>query len=97
MGNNYRTSNMIIQNILESLLDDQPGEGVVKSHLIEICGLKTSTAEKYLNKMESAGYIACFEESWGKERMKIRYNITELGKTRYEWFVKINSELLEDE
>jgi predicted transcriptional regulator len=94
MGNNYRTSNMIIQNLLEILLDDREDEGIVKSHLVELCGLKTSTGDKYLNKMESAGYIQSYEEKWGKERIRIRYTITNLGKTRYEWFVKINNELL---
>lgn len=85
---------MIIQNLLEILTYDQSGEGVVKSHLIEVCGLKTSTGEKYLSKMEFAGYLSSFEEKWGKERIRIRYVLTELGKKRYEWFVKINSELL---
>jgi len=94
MGSNYRTSNMIIQNLLEILIDDRSKEGIVKSHLVEICGLKTSTGEKYLSKMESAGYIQLFEEKWGKERIRIRYTITDLGKTRYQWFVKINNELL---
>ncbi len=94
MGNNYRTSNMIIQNMLEILIKDRSEEGIVKSHLIEICGLKTSTGEKYLSKMESAGYIQSYEEKWGKERIRIRYYITEFGKTRYQWFVKINNELL---
>ena len=94
MGSNYRTSNMIIQNLLEILIDDRSKEGIVKSHLVEICGLKTSTGEKYLSKMESAGYIQLFEEKWGKERIRIRYTITDLGKTRYQLFVKINNELL---
>ena len=85
---------MIIQNLLEILIDDRSKEGIVKSHLVEICGLKTSTGEKYLSKMESAGYIQLFEEKWGKERIRIRYTITDLGKTRYQWFVKINNELL---
>jgi predicted transcriptional regulator len=93
MGNNYRTSNLIIQNLLEILMNDQSEEGVVKSHLIEYCGLKTSTGDKYLAKMESAGYIFLVEEKWGKERTRMRYKLTKLGKTRYEWFVKINSEL----
>ena len=94
---NYRTSNMIIQNILEGLLRKKKAnpyeeKGIKKSNLIKYCKLKTSTAEKYLTKMESAGYIKSHEESWG-ERTIIIYNITELGKERYEWFVKINTEL----
>jgi len=96
MGNNYRNSNMIIQNILEALLYDLNEKGMVKSHLIESCGLKTSTAEKYLTKMETAGYIESNEEKWGKERMKIILKLTPLGRQRYEWFVKINSELMEE-
>ena len=89
----YRSSNMIIQNILEAILraDNKEG-GIIKSHLIKLCSLKTSTAEKYLVKMESANYIKSHIEPWG-ERTRIIYNIQSLGRERYEWFIKINSEL----
>lgn len=93
----YRTSNLIIQKILEGILRKQhsnPYEkpGINKSDLIKYCKLKTSTAEKYLAKMEGANYIKSHEESWG-ERTIIIYTITNVGRERYEWFVKINAEL----
>lgn len=93
MVSKYRSANIIIQNILECILDGTRREnGIVKSHIIRECSLKTSTAEKYLNKMEDAGYVESFHEPWG-ERTLIKYRIRDLGKRRYEWFVKINTEL----
>ncbi|MBN1215954.1 MAG: hypothetical protein JXA99_11015 [Candidatus Lokiarchaeota archaeon] len=93
----YRSSNMIIQNILEAILREKKknpvkNKGIKKSHLISFCNLKTYTAEKYLIKMTNAGYIEHNEESWGERIINI-YNITKLGKERYEWFVKINTEI----
>ena len=93
----YRTSNMIIQNILEGILREKKKnpviqKGIKKSHLIAYCRLKTSTAEKYLIKMANAGYIRLYEETWGERIINI-YDITKLGRERYEWFVKINAEV----
>ena len=93
----YRTTNIIIQVILEGILRtdrNKPNQrkGIIKSHLIKYCSLKTATAEKYLSKMENAGYITSHEESWG-ERIIFVYNLTLKGRERYEWFVKINAEL----
>ena len=87
---------MIILNILEALLRKKSNPynttGIVKSNLIKKCNLKTTTADKYLSSMEDAGYITSNEEPWG-ERTVILYKITDLGRERYEWFVKINAEL----
>ena len=93
----YRTSNLIIQNILEGILrkkQSNPYEkaGINKSDLIKYSKLKSSIAEKYLIKMENANYVKSHEEMWG-ERTIIVYTITDLGRERYEWFVKINAEL----
>ncbi len=93
----YRSSNLIIQKILEGILraDQQHTlmkQGIVKSHLIKYCGLKAVVAEKYLTKMEKAGYIQSHEEAWG-DRTIIIYNITPLGRERFSWFIKINSEM----
>lgn len=93
----YRTTNIIIQTILEGILRadrNKPNqkEGIIKSHLIKYSSLKTATAEKYLSKMENAGYITSHEESWG-ERKIIVYKITSIGRERYKWFAKINTEL----
>lgn len=82
-----------MEGILRALKDKRiQRNGIIKSHLIDYCGLKSSTAEKYFNRMEQAGYISSFEEPWG-ERVRIIYNITAKGRERYEWFVKINTEL----
>jgi predicted transcriptional regulator len=94
---NYRTSNIIIQDILEAILREETknlhvNQGIIKSHLIKQVGLKTATAEKYLQKMEGAQYIAAHEEPWG-ERSIIIYETTPKGRERYEWFVKINAEI----
>ncbi len=88
---------MIIQTILEGILRSYKKypileKGIVKSHLIDYCGLKTTTAEKYLKKMENADYIISYEEPWG-DRKRIIYEITTKGRERYQWFVKINTEL----
>ena len=96
----YRSTNLIIQSILEALLKidlKHPylKKGIVKSHLVKACRLKQLTAEKYLDKMEKAEYIISHTEQWG-ERTIIIYEITPKGKDRYEWFVKINAELETD-
>lgn len=64
----------------------------MKTQLIQTCGLKASTAEKYLTKLEEAGYIESYEEEWG-ERTRVRYRILPLGVERYSWFMRINTEL----
>ena len=93
----YRSANAIIQTILEGIIraerdDTLLKKGIVKYHLVRYCGLKTTTAEKYFQKLETAGYIESRREAWG-ERTIIIYTITPLGKERHEWFVKINSEI----
>ncbi|HME52759.1 MAG TPA: hypothetical protein VKM55_11115 [Candidatus Lokiarchaeia archaeon] len=95
----YRSNNVIIQTILECILRAEKygsysRKGIVKSQLIKYCALKATTADKYLKKMESAGYIISHVEPWG-EREIILYESTPKGKERYEWFVKINAELKE--
>ncbi|MDW5563498.1 MAG: hypothetical protein SA339_09755 [Methanomassiliicoccus sp.] len=78
---------------MERIIRNNPEEGgIVKTHLIQTCGLKASTAEKYLAKLEEAGYIESYEEQWG-ERTRIRYKILPLGIERYSWFMRINAEL----
>jgi len=71
---------------------DSEDGGIVKTNLIQECGLKASTAEKYLIKLEAAGYIESYTEEWG-ERTRIRYRILPLGIERYSWFLRINAEL----
>lgn len=88
---------MIIQIILEGILrankrNPDNNRGIVKSQLIKYSALKTATAEKYLSKMENAGYIRSREEWWGERRITV-YEITKKGQDRYQWFVKINAEM----
>ncbi|QEE17953.1 hypothetical protein DSAG12_03791 [Promethearchaeum syntrophicum] len=95
----YRSTNMIIQKILEGILRADINhtlikKGIIKSHLIKYCALKASTAEKYLLKMINAGYIISHDESWGERKISI-VEITNKGKERYKWFVMLNLELEE--
>ena len=90
---------MIIQTILEGILRAdrnnlvaQIENGIVKSHLIKYTGLKAQTAQKYLDQMETAGYISSEKTAWGEREITI-YKTTDLGKQRYEWFSKINTEM----
>lgn len=93
----YRTSSKIIENILEGILREKnknryENKGIKKTHLIKYCRLKSELADNYFTSLENANYIETYEEDWGQR--KITYiDITELGKSRYEWFVKINTEL----
>ena len=48
--------------ILESILRAErnkanPREGIVKSHLIEYCSLKSTTADKYFTKLVSVTHL----------------------------------------
>ena len=93
----YRTSNLIIQDILEAILQVEQEnrhtkKGIIKSHLIKYTALKTATAEKYLQKMEKANYILSQEEFWGERKITV-YHTTSIGRERYKWFVKINAEI----
>ncbi|MHA1339258.1 MAG: hypothetical protein ACTSRZ_07845 [Promethearchaeota archaeon] len=89
----YRSANIIIQEILENIIRASEVEGgIIKSHLINKCKLKVATADKYLQKLESAEYIEKIIDSWG-ERNIIKYKILPKGYERYKWFVKINTEL----
>ena len=95
-GSKYRSSNIIIQTILETILraeaKTQGKRGIVKSHLIRQCGLKTPVAQNYLDKMVQAGYVELDVEEWG-ERTITLFRVTAKGKERHKWFVTINTEL----
>ena len=91
----YRPAIKIVLKILECIARNQDGRAL-KTHLIQCANLKTTTAEKYLDMLKEAGYITEERAAWG-ERTVIRYQLTTLGKDRYDWFRKINSELFEFE
>ncbi len=70
----YRSTNIIIQTILERILradKNKPHErkGVIKSHLIKYCALKTSTAEKYLVKWKKRGILFLMKNLGAKEKL----------------------------
>ncbi len=95
----YRNFANIIENILEGILREKRNNllenkntGILKTHLIKYCKLKAETAEKYITSLEKANYITLHEKEWG-DRTITYIDITILGKKRYDWFVKINTEL----
>ena len=93
----YRTASTIIENILEGIIREKKkskysNKGIVKTHLIKYCKLKAESAEKYFVSLEKAEYIRTYEEEWGQRTISF-IDITELGRQRYEWFLKINAEL----
>ncbi len=88
----YRPAIKIILKILECISKSQTKGRVLKTHLIQCANLKTTSAEKYIKMMKDAGYIVEKREGWG-EREVITYELTLLGRDRYNWFKTINDEL----
>ena len=90
----YRPATKIVLKLLECISRDKSGGRALKTHVIQCANLKTTSAEKYIEMLKEAGYITEKREGWG-EREIILYELTPLGKERYEWFRTINSELFE--
>jgi predicted transcriptional regulator len=90
----YRPAIKIVLKILECITRNQAKGRALKTHVIQCANLKTTTAERYIEMLKEAGYISEKKDMWG-ERSVIIYEMTPLGKERYEWFMKINSELFE--
>lgn len=90
----YRPAIKIVLKILECITRNQANGRALKTHVIQCANLKTTTAERYIEMLKEAGYISEKKDKWG-ERSVIIYEMTPLGKERYEWFMKINSELFE--
>ncbi len=88
----YRPAIKIVLKVLECIASSQPGGRALKTHIIQCANLKTTSAERYLEMLKEAGYILENRESWG-ERVVIVYELTPLGKNRYNWFKEINVEL----
>ncbi len=89
----YRSALIIIQSILEQLIKAGNEDGIVKSKIYKNLGLKTIIGEKYLEQLISARYITVNEEKWGKERTRQKVYITKRGLHRFQWFMKLSSEL----
>jgi predicted transcriptional regulator len=90
----YRPAIKIVLRILECISRNQAKGRALKTHVIQCANLKTTSAEKYIEMLKDAGYILEKRESWG-ERVVISYELTDLGKERYDWFRTINAELFE--
>ncbi len=88
----YRPAIKIVLRILECISTRQSKGRALKTHIIQCANLKTTSAEKYLIMLVEAGYIVEKREKWG-ERVVIAYELTTLGKERYGWFNRINTEL----
>ena len=93
----YRSSNRIIQSILECIHEKgMTHERVLKTHIIQYANLKTPMAERYLDLLVKAGYIEERSGAWG-DRSVTYYGLTDLGRERHIWFTRINAELYEEE
>jgi predicted transcriptional regulator len=90
----YRPAIKIVLKILECITKNQAKGRALKTHVIQCANLKTTTAEKYIEMLKEAGYILEKKDMWGERSVTI-YEMTPLGKERYDWFMKINSELFE--
>ena len=87
----YRSTMMIIHSILEELVKHDQ-EGLIKYKLFKNLSLRTSIGEKYLVRLEQAGYLTIRQEYVGK-KTRYRIEITPLGIERFEWFIRITTEL----
>ncbi len=88
----YRPAIKIVLRILECISRNQSKGRALKTHVIQCANLKTTSAEKYIDMLKEAGYILEKREGWG-ERTVIVYELTDLGKERFDWFRTINTEL----
>jgi predicted transcriptional regulator len=88
----YRPAIKIILKILECISKTQPKERALKTHIIQYANLKSASADKYIKMLERAGYIEEKKLEWGKREI-ISYELTALGKARYDWFRTINKEI----
>ncbi|MDM7934841.1 MAG: hypothetical protein QUS08_05555, partial [Methanothrix sp.] len=64
----------------------------LKTHVIQCANLKTTSAEKYITMLKEAGYIEEKRVDWGAREV-IVYELTPLGRARFDWFRTLNEEL----
>lgn len=88
----YRPAIKIVLKLLECISKNQSKGRALKTHVLQCANLKATTAEKYLEMMKVAGYIEERRSDWGAREI-IVYEMTPLGRERYDWFRKINDEL----
>ena len=92
MVSKYRPAIKIVLKILECIYKSQSRGRALKTHIIQGANLKTTSAEKYIQMLKAAGYIEEKKLDWGAREI-ITYELTPLGRARYEWFRTINDEL----
>ncbi|MDD1760559.1 MAG: hypothetical protein LUQ44_08130 [Methanothrix sp.] len=90
----YRPAIKIVLKLLECVSKGQSKGRALKTHIIQCANLKTTSAEKYIKMLKESGYIEEKRVAWGAREV-IVYELTPLGKARYEWFRTINDELFE--
>jgi predicted transcriptional regulator len=90
----YRPAIKIVLKLLECVSKGQSKGRALKTHIIQCANLKTTSAEKYITMLKESGYIEEKRVAWGAREV-IVYELTPLGKARYEWFRTINDELFE--
>jgi predicted transcriptional regulator len=88
----YRPAIKIVLKILECISKNQLKGRALKTHIIQCANLKTTSAEKYINMLKEAGYVEEKRLDWGAREVII-YELTPLGRSRYDWFRTINDEL----
>jgi predicted transcriptional regulator len=88
----YRPAIKIVLKLLECISKSQSKGRALKTHIIQCANLKTTSAEKYIQMLKDAGYVEEKRVAWGAREV-IEYELTPLGKARYEWFKTINDEL----
>ncbi len=91
-GAKYRPAIKIVLKLLECISKGQSKGRALKTHIIQCANLKTTSAEKYIKMLKEAGYIEEKRVAWGAREV-IVYELTPLGKARYDWFRTINDEL----
>jgi predicted transcriptional regulator len=92
----YRPAIKIVLKLLECISKNQLKGRALKTHIIQCANLKTTSAEKYIDMLKDAGYIEEMRFEWGAREV-IAYELTPLGKSRYDWFRTINDELFESD
>lgn len=92
MVSKYRPAIKIVLKILECIYKSQARGRALKTHIIQGANLKTTSAEKYIQMLKDAKYIEEKKLDWGAREI-ITYELTPLGRARYEWFRTINDEL----
>ncbi len=88
----YRPAIKIVLKLLECISKNQSKGRALKTHVIQCANLKTTSAESYLNMLKDAGYVEEKRVEWGAREV-IVYELTPLGRERYNWFKMINDEL----